>query len=230
MSAASRILRILGMVFAGIGLAMLLAAAILAGHETFAADGMLPTVGEVVAFQNNKPVVRFPISASQTVTVVGSVSSRPPAYDIGEKLRVFYDPRRPQHALIDSFLERWFVPVLIGGLGGLFATIGGGFLFIAALRNRRVAWLRRHGTRVTGHIVDVAYNRFVRLNRRPTWQIIAEWTANGRSGRAASSYLMADPRPRLGDRTAIDLWLDPRNPNNALVDIDFLDPRSGGSL
>jgi hypothetical protein len=224
MSDATRILRILGFVFGGIGLAMLLVALILGLREAIATDGMRPTMGEVVAFQNRKPVVRFPISARQTITVVGTTASTPPAYDIGQQMRVYYDPAAPTHAVIDTFLERWFVPTLIGGLALLFSLLGTGFLLYTRLHHRRIAWLRQHGTKISAHIVDIAYNRYVQLNRRPTWQIVAEWNANGTSGRARSFHLMRDPRPALGQRTQIDVWVDPRYPGKAWVDTDFLDP------
>jgi len=224
MSSASRILRILGRVFAAIGLVGAAAAIALAVHQTLAIDGMLPSTGEVVAFQNRKPVVRFPVSATRSVTIVGGTASTPPAYDIGQRLRVYYDPNQPTNAVIDSYLERWFVPTLIGGLAALFGVLGAGFLIYTALSDRRIAWLRRNGMKVAGRIADVRYNRYIQLNRKPTWQIVADWNANGVSGRALSFHLMRDPRPALGDRQQIDVWVDPKNPRRAWVDTDFLDP------
>ncbi|MEO8560236.1 MAG: hypothetical protein ABI439_14290, partial [Rhodospirillales bacterium] len=53
-------------------------------------------------------------------------------------------------------------------------------------------------------------------------QIVAEWSANGATGRARSSYMIEDPRPLLKARTQIDVWVDPRNPKSAWVDTDFL--------
>jgi len=227
MSDASRVLRILGLVFGGIGMVMLVLTLIFGGREVLATSGMLSSVGEVVAFQGrNKPVVRFPTSARQAITIVGGTSSSPPAYDIGEQVRVYYDPAQPTHAFIDTYLERWFLPTLFGGFGVLFSLIGGGFLIFTALRNRRVTWLRKHGMKVSGKIVDVQYNRYVQLNRKPTWQIVAEWSANGMSGRALSFHMIKDPRPLLGERQQIDVWIDPKNPKSAWVDTDFLAPRN----
>jgi hypothetical protein len=113
---------------------------------------------------------------------------------------------------------------LVGGLAGLFGVLGTGFLIYTALSDRRVAWLRRNGVKVAGRIADVQYNRYIQLDRKPTWQIAAEWSANGTSGRAWSFHLMQDPRPLLGDWQEIDVWVDPKNPRNAWVDTDFLDP------
>ncbi|MEO8560235.1 MAG: DUF3592 domain-containing protein [Rhodospirillales bacterium] len=224
MSDATRILRILGMVFGGIGLVMIVVALIFGLREAIATEGMLPTMGQVVAYQNRKPVVRFPTSATRNVTIVGSTSSTPPAYEIGQQLRVYYDPAQPTHAVIDTYLERWFVPTLFGGFAVLFSLIGAGFVIYTTMRSHRVAWLRQNGMKVSGTIVDVVQGN-VRLNRQPTWQIVAEWSTNGGTGRARSSYMIKDPRPLLNARTQIDVWVDPRNPKSAWVDTDFLDPR-----
>ncbi len=225
MSNATRILRLLGKVFGSIGLAMALVAIGLAAREMLSTNGMLPTTGEVVAFQNRKPVVRFPVSATRSITVVGGTGSTPPAYDIGQQLRVFYEPANPQNAVIDTYLERWFVTTLFAGFAVLFGTIGAGMLIFVTLRDRRIAWLRRNGMKVTGRIVDVVYNRYVQLDRKPTWQIVADWSANGMSGRVLSFHLMQDPKPFMGDRSAVDIWVDPKKPKNAWMDTDFLDPR-----
>lgn len=224
MSDASRMLRVIGLIFAGLGLVGLAVGLVLAGREMFATQGMLPSLGEVVAFQNRKPVVRFPISDTRHVTIVGGTATTPPAYDIGQKVPVYFDPNQPTHAFIDNYLERWFVPSLVGGLALLFTILGVGFVLVTGHRNRRIAWLRRNGMKVSGQIVDVSQSFIVNLNRRPTWQIAASWEANGRSGRALSFHMMRDPRPLLGERRQIDVWVDPRNPRRAWVDTDFLDP------
>lgn len=224
MSDASRILGLIGRIFAGFGLAGLAVALVLVGREMLATQGMLPGMGEVVAFQNRKPVVRFPISDTRHVTIVGGTATTPPAYDIGQKLPVYFDPNQPAHAFIDTYLERWFVPSLVGGLALLFTVLGAGFVLYTGCRRRRIARLRRNGMKVSGRIVDVSQSRIVNLNRRPTWQIAASWDANGQSGRALSFHMIRDPRPLLGERRQIDVWVDPRNPRLAWVDTDFLDP------
>ncbi len=224
MSDASRVLRVIGLIFAGLGLVGLAVALVLVGREMFATQGMLPSVGEVVAFQNRKPVVRFPIGDTRHVTIVGGTATTPPAYDIGQKLPVYFDPNQPTHAFIDTYLERWFVPSLVGGLAFLFAVLGAGVALHAGHRKRRIAWLRRNGTKVSGRIVDVSQSRIVNLNRRPTWQIAATWDANGLSGRALSFHMTRDPRSLLGERRQIDVWVDPKNAKRAWVDTDFLDP------
>jgi hypothetical protein len=223
MSDAARTFRVLGLIFALLGLAMGLVVGVIAGAEAFSTDGMLPTTGEVIAYQNRKPVVRFPTSATQTITVVGSTASSPPAYGIGEKLRVYYDPARPQRAVIDTFLERWFVVALLGGFAGLFLLIGIGFLFVVRLSGRRIARLKGTGHKVPGRIVDVRQNLFVRINLGNPWKIAVDYEVNGVSFHTNSLFISKDPRPQLAGRSHIDVWVDPRDPENAWVDTYFLD-------
>lgn len=40
---------------------------------------------------------------------------------LGDEVAVRYDPRNPRHAMLDSFLENWFLPLLLWGLGFPFA-------------------------------------------------------------------------------------------------------------
>jgi hypothetical protein len=39
-------------------------------------------------------------SATRSVTVVGGTASPPPAYDIGQRLRVYDDPNRPTWQIV----------------------------------------------------------------------------------------------------------------------------------
>ena len=58
------------------------------------------------------PVVDFQVQ-DQVYTFEGDNASYPPAYDVGEEVKVRYDPSNPDRAQIDSMLERWIFPVII---------------------------------------------------------------------------------------------------------------------
>jgi hypothetical protein len=58
------------------------------------------------------PVIEF-VAGGQTFTFESGNASDPPAYDVGEKVRVLYDPANPETAQIDSFFERWLFPIII---------------------------------------------------------------------------------------------------------------------
>jgi hypothetical protein len=70
-----------------------------------------------------RPVVRYEVRG-EPYEIVGSVSSRPPAYAVGEQVRVLYTPDQPRAARIESWLDLWFLPALLGGIGLVFGLVG----------------------------------------------------------------------------------------------------------
>jgi hypothetical protein len=58
------------------------------------------------------PVIEFEAD-NQTYSFDGGNASDPPAYRVGQEVRVRYDPANPNTAQIDSFFERWVFPIII---------------------------------------------------------------------------------------------------------------------
>jgi hypothetical protein len=91
-----------GGIFGGIGIVMLVAAiVVLISTLTFRAEA-LSAPGAVVDLDFGKPVVEFVDHDGATHRVVDSVSSRPPAFDVGERVTVRYRPGQPAEARIDG--------------------------------------------------------------------------------------------------------------------------------
>lgn len=76
------------------------------------------------------PVVRFEPQSGAQVVFTGSVRSSPPAYSLGEPVKVYYRPENPADAMINSVMELWFGPILVGFMGTVFLVIS---LFIGRL-------------------------------------------------------------------------------------------------
>lgn len=76
------------------------------------------------------PRVRFQTEGGQAYEFTGDVGSSPAAFDVGEEVRVLFDPADPSGARIDSFMQLWFVSVILGGLGLVFSIVGGGSVFV----------------------------------------------------------------------------------------------------
>ncbi|MEO1171377.1 MAG: DUF3592 domain-containing protein [Myxococcota bacterium] len=77
----------------------------------------------------NPPLAEFFVN-DEPFVAEGSVSSKPPAYSVGEQVEVLYLPDDPSDARIDSFLENWFVTTLLGILGTVFTAAGFGVFFL----------------------------------------------------------------------------------------------------
>ena len=58
------------------------------------------------------PVVEFTVNG-QAHSFEGDTASYPPAYQVGEEVRVLYDPASPDTAQIDKWSERWLMPLII---------------------------------------------------------------------------------------------------------------------
>lgn len=103
------------------------------------------TSGVVVGLESRGncavPVVRFqPLpglawpeaeASVPAVEVMGSVESSPPAHEVGEKVAVLYDPAKPRDAVLDTFLERHFVTLVLGAIGAAFTFFGAAFSWMA---------------------------------------------------------------------------------------------------
>ena len=97
------------------------------------------TVGEIVALKKvlpvdsyeqatYRPVVSFRVGTSSPIRFESMTSSNPPQYSIGDSVPVLYDPGSPYDARIRSFTSLWLLPIVLCGLGLIFALIGAGIL------------------------------------------------------------------------------------------------------
>lgn len=84
-------------------------------------------------YTGTAPIVSFRTQSGEDMQFRSSVFSSPPAYQVGQEVTVIYDPFQPQTAIIRSslFLEFWFVPLILWGLGTIFSLVGIILLFAA---------------------------------------------------------------------------------------------------
>jgi hypothetical protein len=209
-------------VFGGFGLTFLAIGGFLAHSSLAFRDGAQSAEGRVIELDGGKPVVEFD-TPDGTHRVTGSVSSDPPAYEVGENVTVWYPPDAPEAARIDGWLERWFLPTLFGGLGAVFAGIALGFLVAARRRRRLHEWLRQFGTKVQAKYTGVMHDTSVRINGRHPWRLTAQWQhpATGIVHVFESDTLFFDPSDYVRGET-VDVWIDPNDPRRHHLDTDFL--------
>ncbi|MGN8077925.1 DUF3592 domain-containing protein [Variovorax sp. 22077] len=79
-----------------------------------------------------KPLVRFRAPSGEIIEFAPSSSSSPPAYKVGEKVDVFFDPNDPQDAMLDGFFSLWGGALITGGLGLVFLLVTAVLLFVPA--------------------------------------------------------------------------------------------------
>ncbi len=66
-----------------------------------------------------------------SLSYTSDVYSSPPAYKKGDRVNLYLNPASPEDVFIDSFLELYRFPTVIGVLGFVFALIGFMILFFA---------------------------------------------------------------------------------------------------
>jgi len=72
------------------------------------------------------PVIEFKTVTGQVIKFEAGVGrSNQNAYEIGHTVDVIYDPNKPQDAKINSFLQLWFVPLILGVIGLIVIVVAG---------------------------------------------------------------------------------------------------------
>ncbi len=131
-------LNVVPLVFAGLGLVMVAVAAWLLVADWSFARKAERSEGIVVALEERRGSKSrstwAPIVEHQTVQgpvrFTSPGASSPPSYAVGDRVALLVDPADPANAQIDSFMERWFVPLIFGVLGVIFAGVGiGGAIY-----------------------------------------------------------------------------------------------------
>jgi hypothetical protein len=95
------------------------------------------TTGKIVSFEYRSdsdggtltvPVVRYRADDGQEYTATPyeqhNTTVDVDGYGVGDEVEVIYNPDDPQDMFLNDFMHVWFVPALLGGLGGFFALIG----------------------------------------------------------------------------------------------------------
>jgi hypothetical protein len=76
-----------------------------------------------------RPTVKYTTVEGLEQEFTERMGTSPPGFDVGESVKVKYDPKDAGKARIDKASRLWFVPVLLCSSGALFLLIGG---FLAA--------------------------------------------------------------------------------------------------
>lgn len=76
------------------------------------------------AEETYRPVILFITREGRRVRYESIVSSYPPRYSAGDKVRILYDPDRPEEARIDDFTDLWLRPIFLAGVGLILAVFG----------------------------------------------------------------------------------------------------------
>lgn len=218
-------------IFLAIGLGLLAGAAFWAVKtrsfvaQAEVAPGTVVALNRTTSGDSNAyyPVVDFVTPQGRRVEIHSSYGSSPPAYSVGEKVEVLYLPDRPEEAKIRGILSLWGGAIILGGVGLVFAAVGGGMTLFPFLRARRNAELRQSGLPTPTAFQSVRLNSRLRVNGRHPYQIVTQWL-NPETGKLHvfhSENLWFDPS-ELVARREITVYLDRNDPKRYWMDVSFL--------
>jgi hypothetical protein len=229
-------MKLFGIIFSSVGTILLSVSAFLFIQEKQFIERAKITSGTVIEMgrsvsssSDNRgsvtyyPVVEFFTAGGKRIVFSSNFSSNPPAYEVGEKVEVYYEPEKPSGAEIKSFFSQWFAAILTGGMGLIFGTIGFVNLGIQFKKKRNNEWLQLNGKRIDTKIQSVGRDTFTKINGRSPFIIYSQWL-NPQTREIhvfKSDSIMYDPREFLkGD--SVPVWIDVNNYKKYQMDLSFL--------
>lgn len=94
------------------------------------------TVAEVVEYKTSRgkngtvyaPIFKFKDRSQHVVSFTSTINSSPPAYDIGENVKIVYNRRNPQDVKVVSFWGLYRASIILLMVASPLLVIGGSYL------------------------------------------------------------------------------------------------------
>lgn len=230
-------MKFFGAIFGVIGLGML-AGAIFAGSRTLSfradsreADGVVVDLASSRDSDGDtmyKPVVEWTGPDGSPRKLTGSVGSSPASHSRGERVKVRYKPGVPESARLDSFMENWFLSLILGFLGVIFTGIGAGVTIHEWRKRKNRQWLAQNGQRIEAKFTGVHFDTSLKVNGRSPWRLAAQWQhpATGAIHTFQSDAIWFDPSEYVKTET-LNVLINPDQPSVYHIDIEFLPKHAG---
>lgn len=186
------------------------------------------TVGTVEGFNRNRkgssaPVIVYTTREGVEARYYSSTYSSPPAYDLGEEVKLWYMPNKPDDVVL-SGIDSWLFPVIFGAFSVIFAGIGYGGLIGIWRKNRNKEKLKESGQTILADVVDVRFNASLRIGGKSPWVIVAQYfdAHSQKVYTYESDNIWYNPSPFLTLGQKIKVRVEPQNYAIYEVDISFL--------
>lgn len=221
-------------IFSAIGWSLLAVAFFLALRADEVRREWIRVDGVIVDFtsgDSQAPIVDYETPGGERRTITGGVSTSPRIGKVGDRVPVYINPSNDADVRLGTAVEMWFLPGLLGGMGGVFTLVGtlaGGGIGAGRLpgqiSERRLRELRETGERVMAKVIAIRPQIASAASRIPAhWRIEASWQDGAGALRTFISQPIAvDPAPyvRIGDE--IGVYIDRKNPKVYAFDFSML--------
>ena len=92
------------------------------------------TIATVIDLQKNAenaftPIFKFTTYTGEAITFKGFGASSPPAFNIGEKVNIVYDPEKPGNAKVLTYFGVFGLAIILAAISMPMIIIGGGYFF-----------------------------------------------------------------------------------------------------
>jgi len=174
------------------------------------------------------PEVEFAAADGRLHRFIGKVGQSTAAFKPGERVGVLYDPELPERASIDTFMQQYFLPLLMSGLGLAFTAAGAIPMYLRIRRERLAEWLKSNGQAVRAYVSGVERRTNIEVNGKNPYRISSQWTdvMTSRVHVFQSQNVWFDPGPYMPASKTITVLIDPKNPKRYWMDTTFL-PKLG---
>jgi len=174
------------------------------------------------------PKVQFTTPAGREITYVESFSGNPAPYDVGERVEVLYSTDKPGKGRIKGFMSLWMGPLILGGIGFVFAAIGGGIFVAQRTGKRKKDYLMAYGTAIQTDLQGVERNTSFEVNGKNPWRITSQYLdpATRKLRVFHSENLWFDPSKFVTSKQ-MTVLLDPKDPKRYHMDVSFLPELEG---
>jgi hypothetical protein len=171
------------------------------------------------------PIVSYISRDGQKRTCATGSYSYPPAYSIGEKVKIFYDSSKPNHARMGTSIRHSITLISIGGAIFILVLI---IFLLTVSKEKTSKLLIQTGIKIAADIVSVYYDKSTTVMGKRPFVINCQWlqTHNNTVYTFKSKYIWFDPAPYLGERKQSDVFIDPNDPKKYYMDLSFL-PEKG---
>ncbi len=172
-----------------------------------------------------RPVVEFRDRDGVSRIYHSNSGSNPPSFRRGEEVTIYYLPHEPERALVDSFTERYLVPLILGLFALAFGGVGFGILIAHFLRRREVIDLRTNGVPIQAKFLECFRDMSTSTNGRHPWRVACQAThpASGKLHRFESDAVWVDLTDVLAGKP-ITVLIDPADADSHYIDLSaFVD-------
>lgn len=192
------------------------------------------TLGRIIDIEEEKrrnggymysPVIKYKSVTGDEYIYDSNTKTGYTSYKIGQEIELIYDKNNPQNARVNSFLDIWFLTIIMG-VGGWASTIGGIVLLLVTLKKKRLEeYLKNHGQKILTDFVEVGRG-IVEINGESGYVINCQWQnpIDNILYVFKSDDIWFDPTNYVKDKK-IEVLIDPKDPKKYYVDLSFL-PKS----